>query len=54
MLGYGGSDKPTDPSNYGMKDLADEMIQLITNEKLHNVVAIGHDWYFFSLFIFLF
>ena len=53
MLGYGGSDKPTDPSNYGMKDLADEMIQLITNEKLHNVVAIGHDWYFlFFLFIF--
>ena len=53
MLGYGGSDKPTDPSNYGMKELAAEMIQLITNEKLQNVVAIGHDWYFvFFFFIF--
>lgn len=44
MLGYGGTDKPTDPDAYRMKKMTQDIIDIILDEKLENVVAISHDW----------
>ncbi|KAF7290891.1 Epoxide hydrolase hydrolase [Mycena chlorophos] len=44
MLGYGGSDAPTDPSNYTTKRLADDLAALLTALGVDRAVIIGHDW----------
>ena len=43
-LGYGGTDKPTDPVAYKATLLAKDIIEIIDAEKLDKVIAIGHDW----------
>ena len=44
-LGYGGSDKPTDPAVYKGTLLAGDVVDIIDAEKLDRVIAVGHDWY---------
>nr|GAT52826.1 epoxide hydrolase hydrolase [Mycena chlorophos] len=44
MLGYGGSDAPTDPSNYTTKRLADDLAALLTALGVDRAVIIGHSW----------
>ena len=44
-LGYGGTDKPTDPAAYKGTLLAKDLVDILDAEKLDKVVAIGHDWY---------
>ncbi|KAB8659323.1 hypothetical protein FH972_026212 [Carpinus fangiana] len=44
LLGYGGTDKPTDPSAYRMKRMSGHMIELLDHEKLPKVIGVGHDW----------
>ena len=44
-LGYGGTDKPTDPIAYKATSLAKDIVEIIDAEKLGKVIAVGHDWY---------
>ncbi|KAJ6493064.1 alpha/beta-hydrolase [Mycena sanguinolenta] len=43
-LGYGGTDKPTDPKLYVGRGLAEDMGDILDAEGFATVVAIGHDW----------
>ncbi|KAF7358407.1 Epoxide hydrolase [Mycena venus] len=43
-LGYGGTDKPTDPKLYVGRGLAEDMVDILDAEGVAQVVAIGHDW----------
>ncbi|KAI0320410.1 alpha/beta-hydrolase [Amylostereum chailletii] len=44
MLGYGGTDKPTDPAKYVGSGIAQDLIDLLDAEGAGEAVAIGHDW----------
>lgn len=44
MLGYGGTDKPSDPVFYKKKSIAEDVVSLIDTENLRKVFAIAHDW----------
>ncbi|KAF8193256.1 alpha/beta-hydrolase [Mycena galopus ATCC 62051] len=43
-LGYGGTDKPTDPKLYVGRGLAEDMVDILDAEAVAQVIAIGHDW----------
>ncbi|KAJ6476950.1 alpha/beta-hydrolase [Mycena sanguinolenta] len=43
-LGYGGTDKPTDPKLYVGRGLAEDMGDILDAEAVATVVAVGHDW----------
>lgn len=45
MLGYGGTDKPTDPVEYLPSLMAKDMTDILDAEGIASVIAIGHDWY---------
>lgn len=48
LLGYGNTDKPTDPDAYRLKRMASDVVELLDAEKLASpdnaVVSISHDW----------
>ncbi|KAJ7474241.1 alpha/beta-hydrolase [Mycena latifolia] len=44
LLGYGGTDKPTDPKLYTGGGLAQDVVDILDAEGITQVVAIGHDW----------
>ncbi|KAJ7716230.1 alpha/beta-hydrolase [Mycena maculata] len=44
MLGYGGTDKPVDPTAYIGSALAQDMVDILKAEKIGQVVGIAHDW----------
>ena len=44
LLGYGGTDKPTDHNQYRMKDMVADAVEIIDNEHVDKIIAIGHDW----------
>ena len=44
MLGYGGTDKPTDPAVYKGTLMAKDMVDILDAEKIAKVIVIGHDW----------
>lgn len=44
LLGYGGTDKPTDATIYRMKLMSRDVIEILDNENERTVIAIGHDW----------
>ncbi|KAF7342196.1 Esterase/Lipase [Mycena venus] len=48
QLGYGGTDKPTDPKSYSGRALAGDMIDILDAESIEQVIAIGHDGYVLS------
>lgn len=52
LLGYGGTDKPTDPKLYVGSGHANDIADILDAEGLEQVIAIGHDWYavFLALF----
>ena len=43
LLGYGGSDKPSDPAEYTLKKQAAEMIDLVECVGAEKLVSVGHD-----------
>lgn len=45
LLGYGKTDKPTDPRYYVGSGLAQDVIDILDAEKIEKVMAISHDWY---------
>ncbi|KAJ6614936.1 alpha/beta-hydrolase [Mycena sp. CBHHK59/15] len=44
LLGYGGTDKPTDPKFYVGSGLAQDVIDIFNNEGIEQAIALGHDW----------
>ena len=44
MLGYAGTDKPTDPKAYVGSGLAQDIIDIMDHEGVQKAIAIGHDW----------
>jgi soluble epoxide hydrolase/lipid-phosphate phosphatase len=44
LLGYGGTDKPTDPAEYKWDVMTKDLIDIIDNENVDKVISIGHDW----------
>ncbi|KAI0060507.1 alpha/beta-hydrolase [Artomyces pyxidatus] len=44
MLGYAGSDKPTDPSAYVGSGLAKDVVDLLDVEDVAKAIVVGHDW----------
>ncbi|KZV65240.1 alpha/beta-hydrolase [Peniophora sp. CONT] len=44
MLGYGGTDKPSDPEAYVGTKVAKDITDIMDSLGLQKVVAIGHDW----------
>ena len=49
MLGYGGTDKPTDPALYTHSGMSQDLVSILDAEEVEKVVAVGHDWYVSSL-----
>ncbi len=45
LLGYGGTDRPTDPSAYRVKKMVGELVELLDCERIDTVYGIGHDQY---------
>ncbi|KAK5718711.1 hypothetical protein LTR15_008445 [Elasticomyces elasticus] len=43
-LGYAGTDKPTDTNLYAYKDQAEDVADILSNEKANDTIIIGHDW----------
>ena len=44
MLGYDGTDKPTDPAAYKWDGMTQDLIEIADKEGAKNIVSIGHDW----------
>ncbi|KAF7302361.1 Esterase/Lipase [Mycena chlorophos] len=44
LLGYGGTDKPTDPKAYVGSGLAQDIVDLLDKEGVEKVIGVGHDW----------
>jgi soluble epoxide hydrolase/lipid-phosphate phosphatase len=44
LLGYDGTDKPTDPAEYRWDKMTQDLMEIIDTEKVEKVISIGHDW----------
>jgi len=44
LLGYGGTDKPSDTDAYRFKYMVADIAEIFDHEKVEKVIAIGHDW----------
>jgi soluble epoxide hydrolase/lipid-phosphate phosphatase len=44
LLGYDGTDKPTDPAEYKWDAMTKDLIEIIDTEKADKFISIGHDW----------
>lgn len=43
LLGYGSTDKPLDPHEYGMRKVATEIVGILDHEQIKKVHGVGHD-----------
>lgn len=44
LLGYGGTDKPSELEAYRLKTMTDDMAGILDHHEIKEVVAVGHDW----------
>jgi pimeloyl-ACP methyl ester carboxylesterase len=44
LLGYGESSKPKDYEHYKLKDMSDDLIDILDKEGYQHVISVGHDW----------
>lgn len=44
LLGYDGTDKPTDPAAYQWDVMTKDLVEIIDAEQHEKVISIGHDW----------
>ncbi|KAK7063504.1 epoxide hydrolase [Favolaschia claudopus] len=44
QLGFGGSDKPSDPKMYAGRGISRDAIDILDAEGIEQVIAVGHDW----------
>jgi pimeloyl-ACP methyl ester carboxylesterase len=45
LLGYGGTDKPTDLEAYRLKKMSEEVVAILDAEGVDKVLAVAHDWF---------
>ena len=43
LLGYGGTDNPSDLNRFALKKAADEIKEILDCENIQKVIAVGHD-----------
>lgn len=46
LLGYGGTDKPTDIRAYRIEKMSEEIVAVLDAEGVNRVVGVAHDWYY--------
>ena len=44
MLGYGGTDKPTETDAYKLSGIARDVVDILDAEGINKVIVVGHDW----------
>ncbi|KAL8934486.1 MAG: hypothetical protein Q9216_005886 [Gyalolechia sp. 2 TL-2023] len=44
LLGYGGTDKPSELEAYRLKTMSDDIAGILDHHKIPQVIAVGHDW----------
>jgi len=44
LLGYGGTSKPQEPAEYRQSLIVKDVIDILDEEKIDKVIAVGHDW----------
>lgn len=44
MLGYDGTDKPTDPAEYAWDKMTKDIMEIADAEEARQIVSVGHDW----------
>jgi pimeloyl-ACP methyl ester carboxylesterase len=44
MLGYGGTDKPEEYTEYLHTLLAQDLVDILDHEEVTDAIAVGHDW----------
>ncbi|KAK8039995.1 epoxide hydrolase [Apiospora rasikravindrae] len=44
MLGYGGSSNPSETTEYRLKPLSQDLVELLDHVGVRQVVGVGHDW----------
>ena len=44
LLGYGETAKPSDPKEYNLKDLSQDLMDVVDNEGHRHIISVGHDW----------
>lgn len=44
LLGYAGTDKPSDPSLYNSRDMTKDIIEILDHEGIRSIISTGHDW----------
>ncbi|KAL8653888.1 MAG: hypothetical protein Q9210_001839 [Variospora velana] len=49
LLGYGGTDKPSDLKPYSLKSMSDDLASLLDHHEIQSVLGVGHDWGSFLL-----
>ncbi|KAL8833509.1 MAG: hypothetical protein Q9170_004226 [Blastenia crenularia] len=49
LLGYGGTDKPSEPEAYRLKRMSDDIAGILDQHQIERVFAVGHDWGSFLL-----
>ena len=45
LLGYGGTDKPSDVEAYRQSRMSLDMLEILDHEGAARAVIVGHDWY---------
>lgn len=45
LLGYGGTDKPSDVGAYKLKSISEDVTSILDIEKTGKVYGVGHDWF---------
>lgn len=44
LLGYGDTDKPTDPALYVSSAMCRDLVEILDAESVQTAIAIGYDW----------
>lgn len=45
LLGYGGTDKPSELEAYRLRVMSDEIAGILDHQEIERVFVVGHDWY---------
>lgn len=51
LLGYGGTDKPSQLEPYKLKQMSEDVVSLLDHHDIKEAIGVGHDWYISSHYI---
>ena len=46
LLGYGGTDKPSEVTAYTTEKMSQEIVAILDAEGVDRIVGVAHDWYY--------